>query len=283
MIRIHRQQEPAELRVIRKAELKRVRPIAALRPLKRKNDEDADDLGTKYVFVKEKLWTRQHCKCCYCERTQIPESNDVEHYRPAISARRSEGEEPEDGYWWLAWSWSNLMFACQNCNRWAKNDWFPLQAGSRRLVEEEQPGRNSHEQPLLIDPASEDPMRHIKFQRDALTQKWLPFPRDGSERGRKTIEILKLAKRAAFVELYQKHVREHVMPAIDGVRAAAVRGVAAEVREIWNRHVLSLIKVNREFAALSFDVIEATVEARFRKQWGLHFRRSLMKTETAES
>lgn len=41
-------------------------------------------------------------KCCYCE--QRVESYHVEHYRP------------KSLYWWLAYSWDNLLLICPACN-----------------------------------------------------------------------------------------------------------------------------------------------------------------------
>ena len=66
-------------------------------------------------------------KCAYCEG-QIHNSGDIDHYRPRRAVEdedgnrvmvNSNGEErvPHPGYYWLAYEWSNLLYACSDCNR----------------------------------------------------------------------------------------------------------------------------------------------------------------------
>ncbi len=57
----------------------------------------------KQEDVKTDLEFRYHHKCAYCE--QKVESYHVEHYRPKTI------------YYWLAYSWDNLLFCCQKCNQ----------------------------------------------------------------------------------------------------------------------------------------------------------------------
>jgi len=165
MIRIDRRHEPAVLATERGTELPRVRAIAITR------SPTADDIGTSYkpAAVVRALQDAQHNKCCYCERFVEDKYHDVEHWRPKARADRTHGAI-DPGYWWLAWTWSNLLFSCNNCNRpnrdvdgrlVGKGDRFPLAEGSIPLVAElAAPGR---ELPLLLDPAARDidPIDHI--------------------------------------------------------------------------------------------------------------------------
>ena len=70
-----------------------------------------------------------HGKCVYCE-TNVAASHpgDIEHWRPKNRVTHESGRtieiETEDGstvqhpgYYWLAYEWRNLLFACEDCNR----------------------------------------------------------------------------------------------------------------------------------------------------------------------
>lgn len=67
-----------------------------------------------------------HGKCAYCEQTRAP---DIEHFYPKST------------YPTRMYLWSNLLPSCKDCNL-AKLDHFPM----------------SGNQPVLIDPSSEEPM-----------------------------------------------------------------------------------------------------------------------------
>jgi hypothetical protein len=92
--------------------------------------------------------------------------NDVEHYRPKTSADRLPGSTATHGYWWLAYTWDNLLFACPSCNRSNKNDLFPLEHGSTPLHDpDDAPGG---ERPLLLHPRQDNGVEHIEFVFTAL-------------------------------------------------------------------------------------------------------------------
>ena len=102
--------------------------------------------------VKKFLYESQYGKCCYCERTQDKRATDVEHFRPKV-----EVEEAEDhpGYWWLAYSWRNLLIACKICSQEYEKSKFPLKPGSKRACEEN--SALDEEKPILINLLEEDP------------------------------------------------------------------------------------------------------------------------------
>jgi hypothetical protein len=104
MIRIARSAEPIELVSVRDDRLAAAR--VAL-------DTNAEITFRDYDIVKSDLAAMQYNKCCYCEkREEQAKYRDVEHYRPKST------------YWWLAWTWENLLFACVDCNREHKRDRF---------------------------------------------------------------------------------------------------------------------------------------------------------------
>lgn len=243
MIRIERGPEPAALATVRVAALLRVRPIAAAGKL------DSDAVGQAYSVVKRDLWTQQLMRCCYCEGQVQCDYSDVEHFRPKARADRQDGTS-HTGYWWLAWTWTNLLFSCASCNRSGKNDLFPLEAGSVPLVPEEQPP--GKERSTLIDPCDEDPVELIQFVFDGTH--WQPVGRNGSRRGQRTIEILKLA-RADLLTLYDAHVTDHVKPRIDAAQEAIARRDELLISATWRR-VRALLAPRMPFVALSFDAID---------------------------
>ena len=58
--------------------------------------------------IKDKLNKLYHHKCAYCE--DHAEQTHVDHYRP------------KKEYYWLAYSWDNLICSCPTCNQFKKNN-----------------------------------------------------------------------------------------------------------------------------------------------------------------
>ncbi|MCP3959043.1 MAG: hypothetical protein GY719_14425 [bacterium] len=128
--------------------------------------------------IKAALLRLFHGKCAYCEsRFSATQPMDVEHWRP------------KSVYWWLAATWDNLLPSCSDCNRkraqvvlgfrtddlekpktrkgrpeetWltGKAASFPLAHDSQRAT---RPDEESREQPLLLDPCTDDPDEHLEF------------------------------------------------------------------------------------------------------------------------
>jgi uncharacterized protein (TIGR02646 family) len=224
-----------------------------------------------YQVAKDPLWRRQHYKCCYCEHKCQQDYHDVEHYRPKTRADRGAAF-PTHGYWWLAWTWANLLFACPGCNRSGKNDQFPLDGSSTALMAEQHPPGAEH--PLLINPSAENPIPHIQYRPFLKNGKrqWTPMPRKGSLRGLQTITILRL-DRPDLLDLYEDHVNQYVTPALNQVRTAITTGVPAAVRAEWQSHILPLLSRRRPHTALSYDVVDQEIPLRERRRWGLRLPR----------
>lgn len=136
--------------------------------------------------VKKALMNAQHNKCAYCE-TLNPTSHDVvEHFRPKNGWQQKRGDSlSKPAYFWLGYEWKNLLFACDLCNDAAhKGNLFPLANPSQRADAANPDVAN--EKPLLINPYTIDPDRHIEWNRD------IPRPRNKSRRGSKSIEVFGL-------------------------------------------------------------------------------------------
>ncbi|HEX8413731.1 MAG TPA: hypothetical protein VF637_07565 [Sphingomicrobium sp.] len=165
--------------------------------------QDYDSGAAKFAFsktiyghasVKAALKAAQHDKCCYCEgRFDANYGGDVEHYRPkgAIGSGKSK---ILPGYYWLAYLWPNLFYACADCNQYRKRAAFPLANEAQRV-------RNHHgdialEDPLILDPSGpRDPREHIKFNGDVPVWK--------SPAGKETIGRIKLDREGLLLSRRQ--------------------------------------------------------------------------------
>lgn len=71
-------------------------------------DESKYKSRYKTSDIKNKLNSLYHHKCAYCE--DHAEQTHVDHYRP------------KKEYYWLAYSWDNLICSCPTCNQFKSND-----------------------------------------------------------------------------------------------------------------------------------------------------------------
>lgn len=251
MILVVRGPEPAVLIDLRDKHLPALRRITAGGGL----PLSADIKGYGHIDVRTALWNAQHHKCCYCEKRIELTREDVEHFRPKAEAQRAPGSPLTHGYWWLAFTWNNLLYSCPQCNQPpAKGARFPLDIGSTPLVAEAPPP--GQERPLLIDPGSESGIAHIEFklQRRGERFKWVPTPRNQSERGRRTIRICML-DRDPLLDHYGEHVIHRVIPEVKAVRAAMKAG---DPRGVWTavaRASRTLLSPGQPFVGLSHDAL----------------------------
>lgn len=145
--------------------------------------------------VRDKLGGLQYGKCCYCE--QILDTADIEHFRPKSSFRSKKDSGREyPGYYWLTYSWHNLLLACRGCNL-EKSDVFPILYERNRSSTHKMDHKK--EAPLLINPAVNRPRRLLHFIGATIT------PKNRKLMGIKTIEILDL-NRPALVEKRRDHL-----------------------------------------------------------------------------
>lgn len=135
----------------------RVRANAEQSPAIEKQDELWRD-----ERVTDKLHASHHGKCCYCERRRDRKREmDVEHYRPKGEVEDDEGHT---GYWWLTFTWNNLLWSCKTCNQKYKKIKFTLFPDGTRAYQE--PNDLTLERPHLINPKVQDPSQFISFHVD---------------------------------------------------------------------------------------------------------------------
>ena len=114
------------------------------------------------------------------------------HYRPAGEVKQDDGASLQrPGYFWLVYEWENLLFACIDCNQYAKRTRFPLANPATRACA---PGDDlTLEEPLLIDPTAEDPAQFLRFREELLESI------GGNARGTETIRVLGLNVRRGLL------------------------------------------------------------------------------------
>jgi uncharacterized protein (TIGR02646 family) len=117
--------------------------------------------------LKDQLRALSYKKCWYCESKDVRSDNAVDHYRP--KNRVHEAQETHDGYWWLAFEWSNYRFTCTFCNsrrtsvdgtKGGKADHFPLHDENKRALKA---GTERDEFPMLLDPVADLDYSYLWF------------------------------------------------------------------------------------------------------------------------
>jgi hypothetical protein len=213
-----------------------------------------------YEIVGKELWRAQHRKCCYCEMIIAKDYNDVEHYRPKASAQCAPGPTRSYGYWWLAWTWDNLLFICPACNRSKKRDQFPLSSGSVPLNDHETPP--GQELPLLLDPAGGiNPLEHIVFTREAASrgeaEHWRAKPRHGSALGNYSILVYGLNS-DELIELRDDYYERIIARRIKKLQAALAGGHPGAINEEFDE-ALRLLLAAQPYVALAYDALRGAI------------------------
>jgi uncharacterized protein (TIGR02646 family) len=131
----------------------------------------------KAIKAKSKVWRdlaeilgeASHGKCWYCESREDRSYNPVDHFRPKSAVNECSEHE---GYWWLAFEWSNYRYCCTYCNSalkdteddsevHGKQDHFPLLDPAARAM-----NRNddlTREAPTLLDPIRSADVKLLSF------------------------------------------------------------------------------------------------------------------------
>lgn len=112
--------------------IKKVSPIPKpLNNCDKKIEKALEEKGKHYFSgyyyasddVKKRLIKIYGNTCAFCETdTTAGAVLQVEHYRPKAKVTDDKSHE---GYYWLGYEWTNLLYACSSCNR-AKSTHFPI-------------------------------------------------------------------------------------------------------------------------------------------------------------
>lgn len=283
MIKINRGVEPPGLRRARnKTRLRRA--VAAYQMYGAPSKElTATLVGYGSGATKRALYLAQHKKCVWCERRRDLSSSPVEHYRPKDGAWRHARGQPQvvdhECYWWLTWTWENLFFSCPRCNDAGhKANFFPLRPTTVRLPTPTAPTSyppppaffsTAPESPLLVDPASVDPMRHIWWtpvSRRPPRKDWLWVPRGITPEGAETVKILRLDELA---DEGADYLRVAVLPFVEIVEEALVAGNLSNARSKWSELLLRVLAPEASFRALTYGALSIWVAESVRVANGL--------------
>ncbi len=200
-----------------------------------------------YDTVKDMLLEAQHQKCCYCEsKGNATSYGEIEHFRPKGGVKQKQGQSLQyPGYYWLAYDWDNLLVSCKRCNPSHKGNLFPLAVQKRRA-------RSHHddvnaEQPLFINPAREDPRRHIRFRGEVAIHR--------TKRGRETINGLGLRRPDLEEERrerldYLKRLRDIVELGTNSIDPEA-QSQAEDAR----KHLAAAVLPDAKYSAMARDFL----------------------------
>lgn len=159
-----------------------------------------------YTSMRERLTAAQHRKCAYCEDYLRDRMVEVDHVRP-------KAPTSQVGYWWLAYSVSNLVATCRSCNNAKAQKWM-VRPGSRRLRPRETPDGVT-ERAMLVDPTTDDPDKHLTWVYAGRLWRIAAL----TDRGRWTINALAL-DRDSFLFESNEYIVDVVDPPVEALRAA---------------------------------------------------------------
>lgn len=204
---------------------KRLKSLTCKRQIKRAVDAKNGDIYTgnfyrdakittllkAYSLHKDVLGPTDKPKCFYCESAgEDMLTLQVEHFRPKGSLDKKDLTvgQTHQGYYWLGNEWSNLLLSCSKCND--KGTRFPILNNPNRK-NHHQPitgidprlrlnrGKCSYnlkflleEEPVLLNPEFDIPEDHLTFDNNGKIVPKKNAAGVDSERGKQTIEILRL-------------------------------------------------------------------------------------------
>ena len=137
-------------------------------------------------------------KCWYSEAKDIVSDYHVDHFRPKNRAKQLDGTV-RDGYWWLAFDWSNYRIAGSICNSphygadgdtQGKADFFPLKDGSP--VADSPTCDLEDEIIYFLDPTDPDDPLLLTFDETGYPQPAAPEGTWEYERAKKSIKLFHL-------------------------------------------------------------------------------------------
>jgi hypothetical protein len=237
-------QEAADLRAVGKT-------AEAEAKLKERNkfiDKHSDHWGK----LKPWLFAISYGKCWFTEGRDICSHQDVEHFRPKKEAKALNGSV-RDGYWWLAFDYSNFRAAGNVPNR-KKGGWFPLHKDS--LCSHFDARCEESETYYLLDPIRQTDVDLLAFDEEGNA---MPTPEADEwerERVQVSIERLKLNEHDALPQ-ERRRVWQEVSKEIDGYLEAkskyrpGINPAPIEKMEEKLRRIRDLAKPEAELSAVA--------------------------------
>lgn len=177
----------------------------------------------KWSEFKRFLSEAQHGRCGYCDiKVLAGDDGTVDHYKPKAEilglyddestwgtqtshSASVEGRQQQpvasSGYHWLAYAWSNYVFACRSCNVKWKKGFFPTAQHPRCCP----PRPKGAEEPLLMSCyRSLRPSEHLVFHADGRVEAF-----EGSRYGYETIRTVGLYREPLRDAREEKTIRTY--------------------------------------------------------------------------
>lgn len=174
-----------------------------------------EDYNDRYKLddIRDALIAIYKHKCAYCE--QKMERYNIEHYRP------------KKIYYWLAFSWDNLIMACPDCNGF-KGVHFDLGVGKTRvifnnteanirIVNSSSAGYDVIEDPKMVNPEVTNPNGLIRFQMSGIIE-------SDDDRFKYTIEKCKIDRkylnddRRKILDVFKRHIQSAILEPDPNIR-----------------------------------------------------------------
>ena len=246
--------------------------------------------------TKNALLTLFNGKCAYCElNVAAGQDVDVEHYRPKGNVKDAKAAGVDHpGYWWLAMDYANLVTACVHCNQSrkqlivdpalseaeiadmlvngrtrtsGKHDYFPV-VNNHWVTSPDIP--LDQEEPLLLNPTVDQPDDHLdwRFHETLVTL----VPRNGSDKGQVTIDVLGLNRRHLTEDRMKKlllmyHLRDNIrltLQLLDDTDSPQQRSGLERLLEGDIRALAAHCAPDQPFSSMAvtlFNQVRAEVEA----------------------
>jgi hypothetical protein len=209
--------------------------------------------------LREWLLRLSHDKCWFSEARDLFSVLEIEHYRPKKRCKRSPRGAVSDGYWWLAFDWSNYRL-CGKIGNARKGDFFPLAAESP--IASHNGLSILNEVPLLLDPACPGDPDLLSFNEDGACGPHADA--DSFEQLRVTTTTARLNLNHGRIKKARQRVWARCWQLIEDCRALAqqmnhVAGAADRERLNQKKEELRrMVRAESEFSAVAKDCLLKT-------------------------
>lgn len=214
-----------------------------------KRNEYIDSKSTHWGKLKPWLTVLSNGKCWFSEVKDLYSHYDVEHFRPKKLTKELDGTE-RDGYWWLAFDYTNYRL-CGNVGNRKKGNWFPIREGS--LVSFADNRCEESEEIYLLDPTDPHDVSLIAYNEEGNA---IPAPGVNDwekKRVEETIKRLKLNEHEILTEA-RRGVWQAVSKEIEQYLTAKVRvtqGANPAASQNMRNHIKNIRRMTRETEELS--------------------------------
>jgi len=208
--------------------------------------------------VKNTLKKIYHDKCAFCEATLKNSYGEIEHYRPKKSSNLSRCDSTK-AYYWLAFSWDNLLPSCKMCNL-SKSNCFDIndtrvdyeEIETLNTLHKSLAKYNEKENPKLLHPEIDKFENKIFFE-----NKGKIVTKD--ERVKYTVEVCNLNRkglselREIIITNYRNKIKKMFKILIFILVIGEIKNMLKIMRIIFDE-IFENSKIEKEFSAVSLYI-----------------------------